>query len=106
MAAALAVGASACSSAGIDDGGPQLTTAPVPGEDSATSTGALDPTTGGLGGSEAATLAATTGDGSATTMAADGETEAPIFDVGPPPGGDLRRTLGEMVEAQMARAGS
>lgn len=91
VAAAVVAAASACSSAGVDEG-PQLTTAPVPGDGPMTSTGPLDPTTGGPGGVDPST--STSSEGSATA-AVDADTVGPIFDVASPPGGDLPTMTGE-----------
>jgi fibro-slime domain-containing protein len=90
-AVAVAVAASACSSAGVDDDGPQLSGPPVL-DDGSSSTRGPELTTGGPSGVEPGT---TSEGSSATTVAADGDTDALIFDVAPPSGGDLPVMTGE-----------
>ena len=99
---AWAVTAAACSSAGVDDDGPLLTTAPPLDDGPTTSIGPLDSTTatttttGGTSGADS-----TTGHAGSST-AVDDDTDAPSFDVAPPPGGDLPTMTGEDCEELVA----
>lgn len=90
-AAALTVVLGACSSAGVDDDGPQLSGVTLPTDDGPRdpTTGPVDPTTGGGQSNDA-----TTAMGSSSTGAAD-DTGGIKLDVAAPPGGDLPAMTGE-----------
>jgi fibro-slime domain-containing protein len=101
--AALAVAASACSSAGAERGdeGPQLTGLPPLTGGTASSTGSVEPTTGDASGIEPGTTTAT-GGGTTSTGALDGATQELVFDVASPPGADLPPMTGEDCEELVA----
>jgi fibro-slime domain-containing protein len=92
VAVVLVAATSACSSAGVDGDGPQLTGLTTPTDEGPPdpTTGPVDPTTGGADGIDRTTSGADSG----TTAAVD-DTDAIKLDVASPPGGDLPVMTGE-----------